>query len=69
MGRIKSQLIKRTSKELIEKCPDLFTKDFEHNKKILGHTLPSKRMRNRIAGYIARLKKNEKKLIEEVENE
>ena len=30
----------------------------EDNKNILGKTMPSKRIRNKIAGYIARLKKN-----------
>lgn len=52
MGRIKSTLIKRTARQLLlEK--ELFTKEFEHNKKVLGKTMPSKKMRNRIAGYMA----------------
>lgn len=52
MGRIKSTLIKRTAKQLLTE-KDMFTKDFENNKKILGNTMPSKKMRNRIAGYMA----------------
>lgn len=65
MGRIKSKIIKKTSKQLLDVSSDLFEKDFEYNKKRLGKTLPSKRIRNKIAGYISRLKKNTKKLIEE----
>jgi len=58
MGRIKSLLIKRASKQLIE--GDMpFTSSFETNKKLLGNTMPSKPLRNKIAGYIARLKKME----------
>ena len=60
MGRIKPKLVKRTAKELIKE--DLgFTDDFETNKKLLGKTMPSKKIRNKIAGYIARLKKQQKK--------
>jgi len=54
MGRIKSTLVKRTSKKLISAEHD-FTESFDHNKKLLGNTMPSKLMRNKIAGYIARL--------------
>tara|TARA_Y100000310_G_scaffold338341_1_gene427709 strand:- start:1768 stop:1950 length:183 start_codon:yes stop_codon:yes gene_type:complete len=56
MGRIKSTLIKRTAKGLL-KGENVFNEDFENNKKVLGKDLPSKRIRNKIAGYISRLKK------------
>ena len=56
MGRIKSTLIKRTTKELIKK--EQFFPDFEKNKKILGRTMPSKRIRNMVAGYITRIIKS-----------
>jgi len=69
MGRIKSTLIKRTARELIEKTPETFSKDFEENKKALGHTMPSIRIRNRIAGQISRVKKNTKKIIDETEEQ
>ncbi len=59
MGKIKSKLIKRTAKALLEKGFG-FTDSFENNKKILGNTMPSKKIRNQVAGYIARLKKQEK---------
>jgi len=65
MGRIKSKLIKRTSRQLIENSDESFGKTFEENKKTLGHILPSKKMRNKIAGYIARVKKNRKIIIED----
>lgn len=65
MGRIKSTLVKRTSRKLIEKSPESFSKEFDQNKKSLGRTMPSKRIRNKIAGYITRLNKNAKKMIEE----
>ena len=67
MGRIKSKLIKRTSRQLIENSPESFGKEFETNKKSLGRILPSKKVRNQIAGYIARVKKNTKKIISELD--
>jgi ribosomal protein S17E len=55
MGRIKSALIKRTARTLV-KVGKNFEKGFNVNKDILGNSMPSKRMRNRIAGYITRIK-------------
>jgi small subunit ribosomal protein S17e len=55
MGRIKSTLIKKAAKQLIEK-ESSFSPDFEENKRKLGkNTMPSKKLRNKIAGYISRL--------------
>ena len=57
-------MVKRASFELLEKeiAKDIpFDETFEKNKKLLNHTMPSKKTRNKIAGYIARLKKAEKK--------
>lgn len=65
MGRIKSTLVKRTSRQLIDRTPDTFTSTFGDNSKALGRTMPSKRIRNMIAGYITRIKKNTHKLIKE----
>ncbi|MBT6689764.1 30S ribosomal protein S17e [archaeon] len=67
MGRIKSTLVKRTTRQLLEQSTDSFGKTFEENKKALGRTLPSKKMRNKIAGYIARVKKNTKTIIDDNE--
>ena len=60
MGKIKSKLIKKTAKSLIEKGI-VFNEEFENNKKILGsNTMPSKKLRNQIAGYLTQLKKQER---------
>ena len=62
MGRIKTQLIKRSTVKLLEAQRKSFTADFEHNKKVVQEMLnfPGKKLRNIIAGYAARLVKNEK---------
>jgi len=59
MGKIKSKLIKRTAKTL-EKEGIEFKEEFEKNKFILGNTMPSKKLRNQMAGYLTRTKKQEK---------
>ena len=56
MGKIKSKLVKRTANELIRKGIQ-FSKSFDENKKILGKTMPSKKIRNQMAGFLARLEK------------
>jgi len=60
MGKIKSKLIKRSTKSFIEKGVE-FDENFEKNKKVLGNEMPSKKLRNRMAGYLSRLKRQEKK--------
>ncbi len=57
MGKVRIGLVKRTARRLIEMYPDLFTEDFEHNKKVVGQLVetPSKKLRNQIAGYVTRL--------------
>ena len=64
MGRIKSTLVKRTSRQLVKDLDGSFGKTFEENKKALGRVLPSKKVRNKIAGYIARIKRNTKTIID-----
>ncbi|PIN92880.1 30S ribosomal protein S17e [Candidatus Pacearchaeota archaeon CG10_big_fil_rev_8_21_14_0_10_31_24] len=57
MGRIKSLLVKKAAKQLLN-TDVVFSEKFEKNKKILGNnTMPSKPLRNKIAGYISRLEK------------
>ena len=56
MGRIKSKLVKRTSHALLKE-ENKFTEKFDENKKLLSGPMPSKKIRNQIAGYIARVKK------------
>jgi small subunit ribosomal protein S17e len=59
MGKVRTLLIKKVSKELINKYPDVFTTDFDENKKLLDKYLEvdSKHLRNRISGYIVNLVK------------
>ncbi len=60
MGKIKSKVVRKTANALVKE--DLgFSKDFEKNKAILGREMPSKRIRNRLAGLISRLKRQEEK--------
>ena len=60
MGKIKTKLVKRTAENLIKKGAPV-SDSFEENKKVLGNTLPSKKIRNQVAGLLARIKKQEKK--------
>ena len=57
MGNIKQGFIKRTGRELFNRYPNEFTRDFEHNKKKVEEltNITSKTMRNRIAGYVTKL--------------
>lgn len=59
MGRIKSALIKRTARNLLKE-ENKFTEEFNTDKNLLGRSMPSKSLRNKIAGYIARLKRFDK---------
>lgn len=53
--------IKRVSIQILEKYDDLFTDDFDKNKAVLEQVsiVRSKQLRNKIAGYITNLKKEE----------
>lgn len=55
MGRIKSLLVKKTGKLLLNE--GVFNTEFENNKLRLKHTMPSKSTRNKVAGYITRMMK------------
>ena len=57
MGKIRSDKIKRTAKELVAKYHQHFTTDFDKNKLLVTKltNVESKRMRNRIAGYVTRI--------------
>ena len=61
MGRIKTQLTKRVTKQLMSKHGEKFTANFEENKKIVKtlSSTTSRRIQNTIAGYAARIKKKE----------
>ncbi len=55
MGRIKSLMVKKAARQLLSE--PIFNDKFEDNKKCLKNTMPSKPIRNKIAGYISRLMK------------
>jgi len=59
MGKVRPGFIKRLARKLLETYPDKFTADFETNKKLVAEltNIQSKRVRNRVAGYITRLVK------------
>ena len=61
MGTVREKAIKRMAYKLVKQYPELWTTDFERNKRILQRIadVRSKVYRNRVAGYITRLKKRE----------
>lgn len=65
MGRVKTQLTKRTAVALTEKYPDKFKDKFDANKRELDKLgiLKFKKMRNTISGYLVRLVKQKQQEI------
>ncbi len=59
MGKKRAVSIRRLAEKLIKTYPDSFTDSFEENKKLVGELIdsPSKSVRNKVAGYILRLKR------------
>ncbi|OLY83758.1 40S ribosomal protein S17-B, partial [Smittium mucronatum] len=57
MGRVRTKTVKRASVVLIEKYYPKLTNDFQVNKRICDEVaiIPSKRLRNKIAGYTTHL--------------
>jgi small subunit ribosomal protein S17e len=57
---IKPAYVKKTGTILLERYPDAFGHDFEHNKELVEEltNIESKGVRNRIAGYITRKEGN-----------
>lgn len=60
MGRVRQTYIKRLARNLVDSDPDRFSEDFDENKEELKETeeFESKRLRNRVAGYIVRVVDN-----------
>lgn len=58
-GRVRTKTVKKASRVLIEKYYPRLTMDFQTNKKIAMEVaiIPSKRLRNKIAGYTTHLMK------------
>jgi len=63
LGKVRTETVKRAARELIERFPSKFTNEYEANKLQVNEllTAPSKKLRNRIAGYVTRLKVTEAK--------
>lgn len=59
LGKVRTEVVKRYAREILSSYPEHFTNDFESNKqKLFSITeIKSKRLRNRIAGYITHLVK------------
>ncbi len=59
MGKAVSKRLRRVVDELVDRYPNLFKADFEHNKRVLDELgiRPSKHVRNILAGRIARVMK------------
>lgn len=65
MGRIKSRFVKSSGSRIYENVKSELTEDFDKNKVVIAKyaEIPSKRLRNSIAGYVTRLHKQS--LVEE----
>nr|XP_043616948.1 40S ribosomal protein S17-like [Erigeron canadensis] len=59
MGRVRTKTVKKSSRVVIERYYSKMTLDFHTNKKILEEVaiIPSKRLRNKIAGFSTHLMK------------
>ena len=53
------KLVKKTAHILVKRGIP-FNESFENNKKVLGNTMPSKKLRNKMAGYLVKMKTQEK---------
>ncbi|MDY6776482.1 MAG: 30S ribosomal protein S17e [Candidatus Nanohaloarchaea archaeon] len=62
MGRVRPKHVKRLARNLVDKEGDRFEKDFDHNKEVLKEMdlVESKKLRNRVAGYIINVLENKK---------
>lgn len=60
MGRVRQTYVKRLAKDLVDADAERFTDDFDHNKEELKEMdeFNSKKLRNRVAGYIVRVVQN-----------
>ncbi len=59
MGRVRTKIVKKTARVIAEKHEAKLTFDFQVNKKITEEvaSIPSKRLRNKIAGFVTHLMK------------
>ncbi|MGD0804983.1 MAG: 30S ribosomal protein S17e [Candidatus Bathyarchaeia archaeon] len=66
MGKVRTEMVKRLSLELIEKYPKSFNTEFDQNKKFLTelNVGVSKKMKNKVAGYVTRVVKSDLMAVE-----
>ena len=63
MGKKRTTKLRRIAEILIEKNPEGFTLDFDVNKKLVNEMTDfPKLLRNRVAGYIIRLKRTQQNI-------
>ena len=57
MGKVRTEQVKRIARELVDRYPSKFTANFENNKQLVTEltNISSTKLRNRVAGYTARL--------------
>lgn len=57
MGKVRTELVKRVARELLDKYPRKISTDFENNKQLVTEytNISSKKLRNKVAGYTTRL--------------
>lgn len=63
LGKVRTGVVKKTAKELLQRYPDKFTTDFEENKQLVAQLVntQTKWLLNRVAGYVTHLKHLEEK--------
>jgi small subunit ribosomal protein S17e len=71
MGKVRTEMVKRISLELLDRYEKSLSTEFEQNKQFINEIEldVSKKLRNRIAGYITRLVKIEQYVSEPEEAE
>mmetsp|Transcript_121532 Transcript_121532/g.294910 ORF Transcript_121532/g.294910 Transcript_121532/m.294910 type:complete len:135 (-) Transcript_121532:50-454(-) len=59
MGRVRTKTVKKSARQIVEKYYSRLTLDFQTNKRLCDEIaiIPSKRMRNKIAGFVTHLMK------------
>ena len=64
MGRIKTSMVKRVTLDLVRDYRSDFKQSFDKNKEVLQEKaeIPSKKLRNVIAGYVTRLMKRKEEI-------
>ncbi|MCL4406480.1 MAG: 40S ribosomal protein S17 [Candidatus Parvarchaeota archaeon] len=61
MGRVRGKLVRNASLDILKLYKGRFTDDYAANKQVLNEVITSsKRVRNKIAGYITKLAKDKK---------